>query len=448
MKKFNLLLALLLACGFSYNSIAQNKDYKWLFGFGTHGPQMTINDGGFFKQYSKINQWNLLPGIGKVWVDKAFGNSFTVGTQISIGLASRNPTLLQENIFFLDWDINAKYRFANGYILHTKCWFDPYVIGGFGLMHFKEATNTTAEIGVGTNLWITKKLGFNVQTSYNKAIKGTSYMHHALGLVVRLGKGPDKDKDGVPDSEDECPNEPGTSATNGCPDTDGDGILDKADLCPDLAGLVLYAGCPDTDGDGITDADDACPTVAGPEISKGCPDSDGDGVLDFEDTCPKTIGTKAMKGCPDKDGDGIADAEDKCPDVFGAMKNMGCPSDDSKKTLQEKINFASQSIQFEAGLSIISKKSYKVLDEIVDIMKANPSSKFTINGHTDNVGSSSKNIDLSAKRSAAVMNYFLAKGVSYARLRSSGYGDAMPISNNNTSEGRAKNRRVDILLRD
>ena len=46
------------------------------------------------------------------------------------------------------------------------------------------------------------------------------------------------------------------------------------------------------------------------------------------------------------------------------------------------------------------------------------------------------------------MNYFLAKEVSYARLRSSGYGDAMPISNNNTSEGRAKNRRVDILLRD
>ena len=86
MKKFNLLLALLLACGFSYNSIAQNKDYKWLFGFGTHGPQMTINDDGFFKQYSKINQWNLLPGIGKVWVDKAFGNSLTVGTQISIGL--------------------------------------------------------------------------------------------------------------------------------------------------------------------------------------------------------------------------------------------------------------------------------------------------------------------------------------------------------------------------
>jgi outer membrane protein OmpA-like peptidoglycan-associated protein len=473
---------LLLACimMFVSNTFAQNKDYPWLVGFGTHGPQMTINDDGFFREYFRFKNWNLLPGIGKIWVDRAIGNSFTVGTHISLGIADRRPTITNENKFFLDWDINAKYKFANGYILNTKCWFDPYIIGSAGLTHFDKRTNPSFGLGAGTNIWLTPKFGVNIETSYNKTVgkvRTPSYMHHAIGFVVRFGKGADKDKDGIADFEDACPDVVGLVALGGCPDADGDGIMDNADKCPTVAGIIAFAGCPDTDGDGIMDSEDGCPRDAGSKEMNGCPDRDGDGVMDKDDQCPDVKGSIAMNGCPDSDGDGvmdkndacptvfgstktngcpdrdndgIADKEDKCPDVAGVAERQGCPKmDESKRQeIQNKIAFAAKSIQFETGKDIIKPISYKELDEVVAIMKEYDFVKFVIAGHTDNLGNVMKNMDLSARRAGAVMNYFVAKGISPSRLTSNGYGDTRPIATNATAEGRQQNRRVDITLKD
>ena len=72
----------------------------------------------------------------------------------------------------------------------------------------------------------------------------------------------------------------------------------------------------------------------------------------------------------------------------------------------------------------------------------------TIEGHTDNVGNTAKNMDLSARRAGAVMNYLVIKGISPARLTSNGYGDTRPIAPNTTVEGRQQNRRVDITIRE
>ncbi|WP_312390745.1 von Willebrand factor type A domain-containing protein [Chryseobacterium sp.] len=85
-------------------------------------------------------------------------------------------------------------------------------------------------------------------------------------------------------------------------DKDQDGIPNKEDQCPDLAGPKENNGCPwpDTDGDGVIDKDDACPTVAGPAENNGCPwpDTDGDGVLDKDDACPTVPGMPEYNGCP------------------------------------------------------------------------------------------------------------------------------------------------------
>jgi serine/threonine protein phosphatase PrpC len=86
---------------------------------------------------------------------------------------------------------------------------------------------------------------------------------------------PDADLDGIPDWNDECPNEPGLPALNGCPDRDGDGIRDLDDECPDAPGLPGLGGCPDSDGDGIRDQDDACPNEGGPREYDGCPPPSG-----------------------------------------------------------------------------------------------------------------------------------------------------------------------------
>lgn len=442
------LLPLLLIAMFCLNTFAQNKDYHWLLGFGTHGPQMTINDAPFFKEYFRVNNWNLLPGIGKVWIDRAIGNSLTIGTQLSLGAADRKPKLTNEHKFFLDWDINLKYKFANGYILNTKCWFDPYFIGSLGLTHFDRQNSATFGLGAGTNIWITKKFGFNIETSYNKLVGKNhtpSYMHHAIGVVIRFGKGSDKDKDGVADFEDECIDVFGLVELGGCPDSDGDGLKDMIDKCPSVAGLIAFQGCPDTDEDGIVDSDDDCPREAGTKEMHGCPDSDADGIVDKDDACPDMKGSVAMRGCPDRDGDGVDDKNDNCPDVVGDIATQGCPSM-KKETIQQRLSFAAKSIQFESGKDIINISSYPVLNEIVAIMNESTKLRIAIEGHTDNSGVAQKNMDLSARRAGAVMNYIAVRGITPSRLTSVGYGDTKPLEPNTTLEGRKANRRVDIKV--
>lgn len=139
---------------------------------------------------------------------------------------------------------------------------------------------------------------------------------------------PDKDGDGIKDAEDECPNEAGKIEFKGCPDTDNDGLKDSEDECPNDAGKPELKGCPDTDNDGIKNKDDDCPEQAGLPQFKGCPDTDEDGVSDKEDECPNEKGKIELKGCPDTDGDGVADKKDECPTEIGSIELKGCPDKD------------------------------------------------------------------------------------------------------------------------
>lgn len=251
---------------------------------------------------------------------------------------------------------------------------------------------------------------------------------------------PDYDNDGFADSVDECPNDPGTLF--GCPDGDGDGVPDKLDKCPTEAGLAINDGCPepkDSDGDGVPDKDDPCPSLAG--TFNGCPDSDGDGIPDNEDRCPKEQGLRENGGCPvDTDGDGVADNKDKCPNVAGPVSNFGCP--EVKKETKERLQFATKAVQFETGKNALKKESYPVLDEIVAILREYPAYSLSISGHTDNVGESEQNLKLSQDRAKACVDYLVFRGVDARRLISTGYGEAQPVSSNDTAEGRELNRRV------
>jgi outer membrane protein OmpA-like peptidoglycan-associated protein len=209
-------------------------------------------------------------------------------------------------------------------------------------------------------------------------------------------------------------------------DRDKDGVLDKDDKCPDVFGLKTLMGCPDTDNDGIADGDDKCPTVAG--LSR-------------------------FAGCPDTDGDGIADAEDKCPTVAGIVANNGCPADKPvelpalviDKKSQEVFTKAMTGIQFESGKDVIKKTSYGILDNVVGVLKANPSWKTNIDGHTDNAGKHDSNVALSQKRAVAVKKYLTDKGVTN-ELTPQGFGPDRPVADNKTPAGKAKNRRVEFKV--
>jgi len=103
-------------------------------------------------------------------------------------------------------------------------------------------------------------------------------------------------------------------------------------------------------------------------------------------------------------------------------------------------------ILFETGKSILTTGSYAELDRLLTILGENPLMKIEISGHTDNTGSVALNLRLSGDRAKAVVEYLVQKGIDRSRLESKGFGSQQPISDNATSPGRAKNRRVEFKI--
>ncbi len=203
----------------------------------------------------------------------------------------------------------------------------------------------------------------------------------------------------------------------------------------------------DKDSDGVVDDKDLCPDSAGPIQLLGCPDSDGDGVPNNKDKCPGVKGSPNFEGCPapDSDGDGVNDDDDKCPDVKGTKGNHGCPP--IRPDLIMKVNRASDRIFFVRAKSNIEKICLPELDRIVVVLKSDTTLRLIIQGHTDSEGTEARNAALSVRRAKAVKQYMVEHGISAERLETHAYGANRPIASNETSEGMAQNRRVDMELR-
>ena len=102
-------------------------------------------------------------------------------------------------------------------------------------------------------------------------------------------------------------------------------------------------------------------------------------------------------------------------------------------------------INFDFGKSIIRDESKPVIEQIVQMMKSNPELKVGVEGHTDNVGSPASNKTLSEARAKSVVTSIVSQGISADRLSPAGFGQDKPIADNNTEEGRARNRRVELV---
>lgn len=102
-------------------------------------------------------------------------------------------------------------------------------------------------------------------------------------------------------------------------------------------------------------------------------------------------------------------------------------------------------VHFISGTTQLSdRKSYSVLKELADYLKSNKSIRICINGHTDSVGSKKSNQLLSEKRAKAIAQILIKKGISSDRIEWKGFGEDIPIADNNTAKGRLKNRRVEF----
>ena len=102
-------------------------------------------------------------------------------------------------------------------------------------------------------------------------------------------------------------------------------------------------------------------------------------------------------------------------------------------------------IDLDVGTMTIKPESDRTLDDAAAALKAAPGLKVEVGGHTDNVGTPQANEKLSGDRAQAVMAALVKRGVAASRLTAKGYGQSSPIADNRSEEGRAKNRRVELV---
>lgn len=463
MKKYNRILVVctLLVC-FTVSK-AQDKYNPWSISLGVNAVDyypvgQPDPQGDLFDEYFNVNDhWNIFPMISRFSVSRYWtsGISFSVigsfneinkiGSNVNSSTGEETTNRV-DDFSFLSLDGAINYSFMN---LINSNKIDPYLSGGAGYTWLDGAIGSgTVNASLGLRYWFSEKFALDFQSTYKHVVTtiGLEYLQHSASVTYKFG-GTDTDRDGIYDNEDDCPEVPGLAAFNGCPDSDNDGIKDSEDDCPNVAGLSSLNGCPDADRDGVSDKDDKCPNTPGISSLAGCPDTDEDGIIDKIDKCPDARGPSQNGGCPwpDSDGDGILDKDDKCPNIVGTIANGGCKKE---ITQQERnlLNKYASTILFSTGNSIIQKDSESVLTNIIKILENNPDAKFSIEGHTDSIGSELLNLRLSETRASAVKDYLIANGVNQFRLSSQGFGESKPIAPNTNENGRSQNRRVEINL--
>ena len=436
---------------------AQTTSNPWLIGVGAHGVNHVaaggkVGDflprafgGGDGGELYKLGNFDITPPLSKLTVARNINKYLVIDWQTSVGNLP-NQRIGMGKEFFLMTGLGLQFKF-NG-LWNEDSWFDPYLRVGANYMRHdytgvafpltdvngqyyggfsgtpstqRRSDHFTVSTGLGSNFWLTKNFGLGVQGDYVSTPVDKSdianFWQASASLLFRFGN-TDRDKDGILDKDDACPDTPGIASTdpqfNGCPDTDGDGVFDKVDKCIDVAGPAENEGCPwpDTDGDGTLDKDDACPDVAGPAENKGCP-------------------------WPDTDGDGILDKDDACPTVFGLAKYNGCPKPkvETAKDVEAKLG----SVYFDFNKSSIKAESKDALDAAASLIKTD-GGNYLLEGRTDAKGAEAYNLKLSRERAASVVAALDARGVDANALKSVGVGEAKATVSDKASDAE---RQVD-----
>ena len=431
-----------LALSFASTAFAQTTSNPWLIGVGAHAENhLGVDSNKSWEKttpFSKdglfvMNNFTITPPLSKLTVARNLNKYFVLDWQTTVGNVD-NKRVGMGKEFFLQTGLGLQFKLAGFW--NEESWFDPYLrVGANYLRHDYTGTGLTngngdavganhftAAFGAGLNLWLTKNFGLGLQgdlvNTPGDKTNVPNFVQASASINFRFGNN-DKDKDGIKDKDDACPDVFGLAQFQGCPDTDGDGIADKDDNCPEVAGPVENNGCPwpDTDNDGVLDKDDACPNVAGPAENKGCP-------------------------WPDTDKDGILDKDDKCPNEYGLAKYDGCPK--PKDVTAKETSDELKDILFNFGKATLRPESTAKLDAAANLIKTDGGTYLLV-GHTDKKGSDAVNLRLSKQRAAAVVAALEARGVSADALKSKGVGSAeatMPVTA--TDAERLVDRKVEV----
>lgn len=143
------------------------------------------------------------------------------------------------------------------------------------------------------------------------------------------------------------------------------------------------------------------------------------------------------EGPADADRDGVTDAVDLCPDTAegATVDAFGCA--ESARIVLRGVNFKTDSDE-------LTPESLAILDGVSQTLAAHPDIRVVVAGHTDSDGEAAYNKDLSQRRAQAVVEYLAGQGVERNNMIAKGYGEEQPIADNDSAEGKAQNRRVEL----
>lgn len=311
----------------------------------------------------------------------------------------------------IDANSLVQFKMNNGRVLSEDAFLAPYLTTGLGLNSLRNKTAIYFPAAIGMRMRLSSNLSLNLESMYKQSI-GRRYQHitHSVGIVFSV---PTQTKEQpIPEEE-----------------------MDTAEASPMIAAKTV-----------ITRPD------------RGM-DSDRDGIPDEEDSCPDVMGLIQFGGCPPQPSD-PKDGPIATADAFGvdpaSLEHTPESTDragSTKETIKidkedaDFLNFAVQNIYFETSSNELKPSSYPVLDRIAEILEKYPDAHLTITGHTDDIGDEKGNLVLSIKRAFQVKYYLVnEKGIRLSRIDSDGYGEQKPIADNESSEGRSQNRRVEFEL--